>query len=243
MKPKPWYYVATQGMPAQGSMTTQEPVRGIAARIAALFAGRLWSRRDSGPIADVESLSVFVRTRAFFVAQHKLYGYVKTRMGMNYPRMFKDDVFIESLNIAKLHVIAACLADASIWAAGEIFPGADGDAAARDSLAARCFQEGISAMAAQDATAELRATWLAAFRQRLAATDWELDGDKHFSESPKALVRFAPIADELKRLDAEIVRNSMKFAWVEVRAEFSKRVAPKEILDDWKSRHSAAPET
>src|SRR5690606_40274184 len=46
-------------------------------------------------------------------------------------------------------------------------------------------------------------------RERVARTDWPAVGDHEdaFSESPGALVQWAPIIDELKQLDEDIVRN------------------------------------
>lgn len=70
------------------------------------FLARLTVRRDSGPIDTVESLCRFVSTRAAFVAQKTLYGYLKTRMGTRYPRMFEDDVLIASIDVAKMHVLS-----------------------------------------------------------------------------------------------------------------------------------------
>ncbi|EIM73317.1 hypothetical protein A33O_16150 [Nitratireductor aquibiodomus RA22] len=45
-------------------------------------------------------------------------------MGTRYPSMFEDDVFIGSINIAKLHVFAACLSDLTIHAVAKV--GAEG---------------------------------------------------------------------------------------------------------------------
>ena len=73
------------------------------------FAARFGTRRDKGPIDSPEKLNQFVATRSAFIAQKTLYGYLKTRMGTSYPRMFEDDVFVSSINIAKMHVFSACL--------------------------------------------------------------------------------------------------------------------------------------
>ena len=61
---------------------------------------------------------------------------------------------------------------------------------------------------------------------RLATSDWQNipDDETCFSESPYALVQWAPIVDELKQLDEEIVRNSIKFRWQEVRRELRRRL-------------------
>ena len=56
-------------------------------------------------------------------------------------------------------------------------------------------------------------------RQRIKSCDWSsgLDDDSIFSASPSALYYWSPIADELKERDEVIVRNSVRFRWIEVR--------------------------
>jgi len=192
------------------------------------FFARLTMRRESGRIDSPDSLSRFVSTRAAFIAQKTLYGYVKTRMGTRYPSMFEDDVFISSINIAKMHVFAACLSDLSLFAVSRGLEGAPGDGQLRSALAASCFRRGLGEnqdtsvppdhFSSQDA--------VAAFERRLAFWDWQ-DGPKGadiFAESPAALYRWAPIADELKRFDREIVENSIRYAWRDVRVQFDERI-------------------
>ena len=55
--------------------------------------------------------------------------------------------------------------------------------------------------------------------QRIDSCDWsiERDDDTVFSMSPDALFYWSPIADELKERDENIVRNSIRFRWIEVR--------------------------
>ena len=75
--------------------------------------------RHRGKISTIAQLCDFIATRAAFVSQKKLYGYVQTRMGMDYAKNFQDEVFLASLNIAKMHVFAACLSDLAIYAVAE----------------------------------------------------------------------------------------------------------------------------
>ena len=58
--------------------------------------------------------------------------------------------------------------------------------------------------------------------ERLSACDWAAvtDDAGAFTESPPALVRWAPIVDELKQFDEPIVLNSVRFRWQEVRRDF-----------------------
>jgi len=46
----------------------------------------------------------------------------------------------------------------------------------------------------------------------------------NFTRSPAALLRWAPIADRHKKFDAEIVENSLKFAWIDIREQFARRL-------------------
>ncbi|MEQ9608169.1 MAG: hypothetical protein RLN99_10935 [Kiloniellaceae bacterium] len=225
-------------------MPLLQPLFDRAKALVPEFMARLTVRRDSGPIDSVDSLCGFVSTRAAFVAQKTLYGYLKTRMGTRYPHVFEDDAMIASIDIAKLQVYAACLSDLAIFAVSRVLQDAPAGPAARGTplpdaetcraLALHCFERGLADNAAQ---AEAVAAFspeeaLAAFRRRLAFWDWDggPQGRAIFTESPAALVRWAPIAQALKKHDAEIVENSIKFTWRDVRQALDKRVDGAAVL-------------
>ncbi len=206
------------------------PERGLAGRIWSFlpeFFARLKIRRDSGPIDTIDGVCRFVSTRSAFVAQKTLYGYLKTRMGTRYPAMFEDDVIIESVDIAKMHIFAACLSDLAVYAAARALQD-DPAATAHADLAERCFEAGL----ADNEEQALRVAAFSieeaksAFRQRLAFVDWQAapQGPALFTRSPVALVEWAPIAPELKRHDTEIIENSIRFTWREVRQQFERRI-------------------
>ncbi|MGF1594452.1 MAG: hypothetical protein ACFCUW_14300 [Kiloniellaceae bacterium] len=196
--------------------------------ILPIFLDRLTVRRDSGPIDSVENLARFVSTRAALIAQKTLYGYLKTRMGTRFPSMFENDDFVVSIDIAKLHVYAACLSDLALYAAVHGLPEAGIAPEQRRALALHCFAQGLADNAEGAAKVEAfsAAETQAAFERRLAFWNWDggLRGVDIFSESPAALVRWAPIAPELKRHDREIVENSIKFKWQEIRRSFERRI-------------------
>lgn len=190
-----------------------------------IFASRLSVRRDNGPINTVAGLNYFVATRASFVAQKSLYGYLKTRMGTRYPSMFEDDVFVQSINIAKAHVFAGCLSDLTIYAVAHAF-GAGTDETACRTVAMKCYAGALAENADQLPPEFSAQVSTGEFAARLAATAWS---DKaltreNFTESPRALFDWAPIAPELKKNDHEIVRNSINFAFHEVRQNYMKRL-------------------
>ncbi len=190
---------------------------------------RLTIRRDSGPIDSTEALCNYVSTRAALVAQKTLYSYLKTRMGIRYPLMFEDDAIISSINIAKMHIYAACLSDLAIFATSVALGAETVDDAARRKLALLCFERALADN--EEQAHKVAASFsipeaVAAFERRLAFWDWQarLSGLEIFSESPEALFQWAPIAPELKKYDREIVENSIKFTWHEVRRKLEKRI-------------------
>lgn len=194
------------------------------------FFARLSVRRDAGPIDSVESVAEFVSTRASFVAQKTLYGYLKTRMGTRYPSLFEDDVFVRSIDIAKFEIFAACLSDLSIFASARSLPRAC-DATLQCALARKFFQGGIGDNADMAPEEFSAAKAISRFEERLAGTDWGGPAGErgNFTESPKALFDWAPIAPQLKQQDADIVRNSINFAWSEVRQTFERRLDARAI--------------
>jgi hypothetical protein len=66
----------------------------------------------------------------------------------------------------------------------------------------------------------------------VARTDWLAVGKNEaaFAESPVGLVRWAPVMDELKELDEEIVRNSVRFRWQEIRSDFARHLDVQALL-------------
>ncbi|HLS85873.1 MAG TPA: hypothetical protein VK043_06215 [Burkholderiales bacterium] len=181
---------------------------------------RLWRRRREEPVRDAAALRLFVQTRASYVAQMTLYGYLRTRAGARFPELFDDDVFVASINIAKWHVWLACLSDLSVYAGG-LLRRAGASAATVGAIVAslvdRILEEtGVPADAGPQFGAHAER-----IRARIALCDWSAiaDDDSAFCESPAALVEWAPVVEDLKQLDAHIVRNSVRFRWNEIRQE------------------------
>ena len=191
-------------------------------RLRALFAERF----DKSPIADRDQLCRFVRTRAAYIAQESLYGYLKTRMGTQFPQYFQDEEFSRGIRQASLQLFVSCLADLTVFAVATLSRQAGAGAEASIALAQQCFRRALhdgfaAAGAAPPPDAE------AGFAVRLAATGWDeaAEGEAAFAASAEDLVRFAPVIDEFKQLDRHIVVNSIRFRWRDVRHQFRRRAA------------------
>jgi hypothetical protein len=202
----------------------------LARRIDAL---RRWYRRfrRAEPIRDAHALRAFLQTRASHVAQMTLYGYLRTRAGTRFPELFDNDAFIVSMNIAKWHVWLACVSDLAVHVGSQLRRTGGAPVEEVGALVRRLVEEllqetGIPADAGPEFAAHAQRV-----RARLALCDWNaLDDGAAFAESPDAVVYWAPIVDDLKALDADIVRNSVRYRWHEVRRDLSHNLDPAAVL-------------
>lgn len=178
-----------------------------------------WNRRDR--VADRAALQYYLSTRASHVAQTSLYGYLKTRAGTRFPELFSSDEFVRSINLAKWSIWLACLSDLAVYAGGLLAARSGASQAEIGKLMCESM-DAILADTGVPADASPEYPRLAdQVRNRLRACDWSSvrDDESPFSESPGALVQWAPVIEEFKRLDGEIVRNSVRFRWQEVRRD------------------------
>lgn len=170
-------------------------------------------------MVDLPSTRKFIETRASHVSQSTLYGYLKTRAGTRFPELFENPQMLESINIAKWQIWLACISDLTIYIGGLIRR----DTGLKNDKIRELMQQittevlediGIPEEAGVDFESS-RNNYL----KRIQDVDWGSisDDETAFSQSPDALVKWSPIADELKIRDEEIVENSMRFRWIEVR--------------------------
>jgi hypothetical protein len=177
-------------------------------------------------ITDRESLRQFLESRASHVAQISLYGYLRTRAGARYPELFANEDFLKSINSAKWYIWLACLSDLSIFAGGLIAHRTGSERAVVGALMVEAVETILSSTGIPvEAGAEFQAL-ANEVRARVAACDWSQvrDDDMPFVESPAALFKWAPVFDDLKQLDEEIVRNSVRFRWQEVRRDLRRNL-------------------
>ncbi|HZM36830.1 MAG TPA: hypothetical protein VFC18_20370 [Burkholderiales bacterium] len=190
-------------------------------RFGGALRALLGRRRRVEPIRDGDALRRFLQTRASYVAQMTLYGYLRTRAGVRFPELFDDDTFVASVNIAKWHVWLACLADLAAYAGGMLRrQGGAPDAEVGDVICRLVDEILLETGTPHDAGPEF-GEHTGRVRARLRLCDWSAQTDDAgpFIESPAALVYWAPVVEELKALDEEIVRNSVRFRWQEVRQQ------------------------
>jgi hypothetical protein len=210
-------------------------------RIAALIPGNwrrsLGIRFDKSAIQNTDNLVEFIHTRSAYVAQTSLYGYLKTRMGTRFRQVFEDDKFLPSINQAKWRTYGACLSDLTVFAAAMTGSGNRLEQNQISNLAGKCFEAAVERTFDDSDAGEVRAEVLESFAARIKRTSWAdaAIGENAFTSSPGVLLESAPIADELKEQDVEIVTNSIRFRWRDVREQLRKRIDRDAICAEWQA--------
>lgn len=201
-------------------------------------AQTLWDhftrRRRSEPIVDRAGFRRFLHTRSNYVAQYSLYGYLRTRTGVRFPELFNDDPFVVSINIAKWHVWLACFSDLAVFAGGLMLQRTQAPANEVAALVSGIADSILAEVGIPEEAGAEFAAHADRVRARLALCDWKsiTDDDAAFTESPAALVRWAPVTEELKVLDEEIVKNSIRFRWQEIRRTLRADLDAVRVLND-----------
>ncbi len=181
-------------------------------------------KRKIRPIADQDSLAEFIASRASHVAQASLYGYLRTRSGTRFPTLFENPDILASINIAKWHIWLACVSDLSVFTGQCMHQSGIFDEQAIAELVPQAVQQVLDETGEPEEAGKDFVASREKIVQRITTCDWKLerDDDTVFSQSPEALFYWSPIADELKQRDETIVKNSIRFRWIEVRRSLRK---------------------
>ena len=205
-------------------------------RFWGLLASATAERFDRSPLADVGTMTRFVRTRAAYIAQTSLYGYLKTRMGTSFRKHFEDESFSKVIRASAVKLYVACLSDLTIFAVATA--ARDSDLSAEDccALARRSFESALREGIGEGDWVSLPDDAWQQFEVRAASTVWANAalGEAAFAGSADAIIRVAPVIDQFKALDERIVRNSIRFRWRDVREQLRKRLDGPALAADWR---------
>lgn len=174
--------------------------------------------KKSDAITDLDSLAYFINSRASHVTQTSLYGYLRTRAGTKYPQLFENPDILQSINIAKWHIWVACVSDLTVFV-GQLASQASIKQEAVASMMSDSLEKILKEIGLPEEAGKDFQNSIDRANQRIRNYPWssQQDDDSVFSQSPYALFHWSPIADELKERDEEIVRNSIRFRWIDVR--------------------------
>ena len=160
------------------------------------------------------------------MTQVSLYGYLKARAGTSYVSLIKDPIFASSMKTARNHIFFACLTDLTLHVLKTIHTQKQENFQNLDPLALHFFTQTL-AKAPKEVFESLKLEEVILnFEKHLKNHNWKDTDDPHdfFSGSRSALLKWAPVVEEFKIQDEEIVSNSIHFKWLRVCQEFEKMI-------------------
>ena len=159
----------------------------------------------------------FIQERSAHVTQTTLYGYLKTRMGHKFTLMVADDEFSKSINIAKWNIYVVAISDLTFY----VFSYLINHKNLKQNSSSKIFSKIVKSEVKNGLDEKICNNAITNFDLKISAINWNTYYlDTPFKESGLALYNWSPIADELKKLDKDIVLNSIKLKWNLVENEF-----------------------
>ena len=173
-------------------------------------------------IANLDQLEDFIQSKSAWVTQVTLYGYLKTRMGTRYVLHFENDKFMASVNLAKWNIYAVALQDLTFFTFSYLKTNLNyQDIDKAKEIFLKILDDETTNKMPLDIIEEAKKN----FNERLQSINWNTYyNDLPFNPSALSLYKWAPIDDELKKLDRKIVLNSVILKWDIVKKEFNERI-------------------
>ena len=174
-------------------------------------------------IRTVEQVKIFIQEQSAQVTQITLYGYLKTRMGAKHVIMFEDKDFLKSINISKWQIYGVSLIDCTFFCFSFLFKERK---FLKTEQANQIFFEILNAEKASGMDIDAYNNATKEFNLRFTEVNWDTYCNNNpFENSSRALYNWAPIADDLKKLDKQIVLNSMILKWNNIQKDFKNLVS------------------
>ena len=171
-------------------------------------------------IKTIDQVKTFIQEQSAQVTQMTLYGYLKTRMGAKHVIMFEDKDFLRSINIAKWQIYGISLIDCTFFCFSFLYKEKN---FLKTDQANQIFFEILNTEKAGGMDIEAYNNSTKEFNLRFSEVNWETYYiNNPFEKSSHALYNWAPVADELKKLDKQIVLNSMILKWNNIQKDFKK---------------------
>jgi hypothetical protein len=176
-------------------------------------------------ITNFDDLRNFISNKSAFVSQFTLYGYLRTRMGgVNFYKSLNDVPFGTSVNIARWNIYLVSVQDLLLFTFSYIYNKQDRSIITH---ANPFFKKILEEQLPFGLEIELKNKAIQEFDERIKKVNWHMSyKQRPFEKSCEALYSWAPIADQLKDLDKEIVINSMDVQWQNIMINFVKLLKP-----------------
>ena len=173
-------------------------------------------------IKTLDELEQFIQTKSAWVSQVTLYSYLKTRMGTRYVLHFDNDEFMKSVNEAKWNIYSVALQDLTLFSFSfmKVYFSFN-----KMDKAKEIFFKILDDETTNNMPLNIIDEAKKNFEERFIKIDWEkYYKERPFNPSALSLFKWAPIADELKNLDRQIILNSVILKWDVIKKEFQNRI-------------------
>ena len=186
--------------------------------------------RPKQPLSKQSELIEFMHRNASFVSQVSLLTYIKARAGTQYPKLFENPEYLKSIEIARSHLYASCVADLAFYVINEHCLN-DIKKKAIHAILSNLVDEVFSFAKHDETIIKQSGEMKKQCKKNLKTLRSEAIDHKLFKMSSDTFFRWAPMAEEFKKDDEEIMRNSIHFRWIEVRRELRERIRPRSIFN------------
>ena len=181
--------------------------------------------------SSLEEITSYVEKQAAYVSQTTLYGYVKTRAGTQWPKLFNDETYLISLRMARWYIFGACVADLALFICSRLVVETNLSEQKAEDVCGRITDAILLNNSQTDIDQSEFVEMASRAKARASYLSWRSAAEEPitFKESADAFVRWAPMAEEFKDQDEEIMRNSIHLRWIGVRREVREQMNSKVI--------------
>lgn len=189
--------------------------------------------RPSGPsITSAAELSGLLTREASFLAQKSTIEYCRARAGLNWYKLFKEQVFLDALEVCRWEAFAAVLSDMMLVVEARLRPHATG---AEERLAGRLAALHDAILASHAPPAHRAAGWsdaMAALPPRLLRAQLAppQTPDRIAVAAGARIFEMLPIHPRLRGHDREMVINSIRFGMVGFNDVLGRRLALEPLI-------------
>jgi hypothetical protein len=193
-------------------------------RFAAYFDAFRGARVD-----DAAGLAASLASEAAHIAQSTTYAYLRARTGFMAPRLFTEQPFLDGLEVTRWEAFGAVLSDLFVIADGELRACAGGHADRVSTALAAWYR---TELMRHPAPAHREDGWDGLVEQLAQRLDESRarppeSCDLVASRAGRHIFEFLPLHPDMRRLDEEMIVNSVRFrvlaAWqaLKRRADFA----------------------
>lgn len=189
------------------------------------------------PLTSVSALIKYTNSQAAYVSQVTLYTYIKARSGTQHLKLFENEDFLTSLKIARWHIYGACVSDLAMFITARLHAQRCVSHKEACHLARHIISEILSNVSQEDIPPSDFSEMITTGADRIqTVVKWDdyAQGAIAFKTSADAMLRWAPVTDEFKTLDEEIIRNSIHLRWIGTRRDVIEQLDCNAAAQDWK---------